>query len=115
MIQGAADADPRLTEQEIQDTMEFCKNIFAPTDPRMHAEVAQRLGADVTSPYGPIIDVQSIDRLAGGDAEAGYVLREVNARKPIHLMYDTRRNFGTEVLAGFCVRMEKGMLGLVRV
>ncbi|KAF7339986.1 FAD/NAD P-binding domain-containing protein [Mycena venus] len=39
IIQGAADADPKVTERELQETMDFCKNIFAPTDPRMHSEV----------------------------------------------------------------------------
>ncbi|KAJ6574728.1 hypothetical protein B0H19DRAFT_1125483 [Mycena capillaripes] len=52
--------------------------------------------------------------LAGNDEEAKHVLLEVNARKPIHAVYDCDINFTTEVMGGFCVRMQQGELGLVR-
>ena len=48
------------------------------------------------------------------DEEAKLVLSEVNARKPIHTMYNSTRNFGDEALDGFIVRVERGRLGLVR-
>ncbi|KAJ7143489.1 putative halogenase [Mycena crocata] len=114
IIQGAADADPEVTEQELQDTMDFCRNVFAPTDPRMHSEVAQRLKPELTSPDAPIMSVATVMALAGNDEEAKHVMLEVNARKSIHTMYDCDANFRTEVLSGFCVRMERGQLGLVR-
>jgi len=114
IIQGAADADPKVTERELQDTMDFCKNIFAPTDPRMHSEVAQRLSPELISPDAPIMSVANVMTLAGNDEEAKHVLLEVNARKPIHAMYDCDTDFTTEVLGGFCVRMEHGELGLIR-
>ncbi|KAJ7451092.1 putative halogenase [Mycena latifolia] len=114
IIQGAADADPKVTERELQDTMDFCKNVFAPTDPQMHSEVAQRLSPELTSPDAPIMSVSSVMALAGQDEEAKHVLLEVNARKPIHSMYDCDTNFTTEVMSGFCVRMQRGELGLVR-
>ncbi|KAJ6574727.1 hypothetical protein B0H19DRAFT_1125480 [Mycena capillaripes] len=34
-----SDTGPKLTERELEATMDFCKNIFAPTNPRMHSEV----------------------------------------------------------------------------
>ncbi|KAJ7983266.1 putative halogenase [Mycena polygramma] len=114
IIQGAADSDPQLTERELQDTMDFCKNVFAPTDPAMHMKVSERLHPDLTSPDAPIMSVSDVMALAGNDEDAKHVLLEVNARKPIHAMYDCETNFTTEVLAGFCVRMERGKLGLIR-
>ncbi|KAJ6529980.1 putative halogenase [Mycena vulgaris] len=110
----AADTDPKLTERELQETMDFCTNLFAPTTPRMHVEVAKRLSPELTSPEAPIMSVASITALAGRDEEAKHVLLEVNARKPIHTMYDCATDFTTEVLNGFCVRMEQGELGLFR-
>ncbi|KAJ7621525.1 putative halogenase [Mycena polygramma] len=107
-------ADPRLTERELQDTMEFCKGIFEPTDPEMHSKVAQRLKPEFVSPDGPIMSVADVLALAGDDDEAKHVLLEVNARKPIHAMYDCETNFTTEVMGGFCVRMQQGELGLVK-
>ncbi|KAJ6454553.1 putative halogenase [Mycena vitilis] len=114
IIQGAADADPKLTERELQDTMEFCKGIFEPTDPEMHSKVAQRWKPELVSPDGPIMSVADVLALAGDDDEAKHVLLEVNARKPIHAMYDCETNFTTEVMGGFCVRMQQGELGLVK-
>ncbi|KAJ7480174.1 putative halogenase [Mycena galericulata] len=114
IIQGAADADPRVTERELQDTMDFCKNVFAPTSPKMHSEVAQRLKPELTFPDAPIMSVAAVMALAGSDEEAKHVLLEVNARKPIHSMYDCDTNFTTEVMGGFCVRMQQGELGLIR-
>ncbi|KAJ6604263.1 putative halogenase, partial [Mycena vulgaris] len=111
---GVADTDPKVTERELQDTMDFCKNVFAPTDPQMHSEVAQRLSPELTTPDAPIMSVASVMALAGNDEEAKHVLLEVNARKPIHSMYDCDTNFTTEVMSGFCVRMQRGELGLIR-
>ncbi|EPQ59058.1 FAD/NAD P-binding domain-containing protein [Gloeophyllum trabeum ATCC 11539] len=114
VIQGAADADPAVTEDEVQVTMDFCRNIFAPTDPKMYSEVAKRIPSSLLSPETPILDKNTIEKLAGMDDEVRHVLQEVNARKAIHVMYDARTHFTTEVMDGFCVRMERGRLGLVR-
>ncbi|KAJ7738145.1 putative halogenase [Mycena metata] len=116
IIQGSADVDPKLTERELQDTMDFCKNVFAPTSPQMHAEVAKRVGHELISPDAPLMSVASVMELAGiqNDDDAKHVLLEVNARKPIHSMYNCDTNFKTEVMSGFCVRMERGQLGLIR-
>ncbi|KAJ7116117.1 putative halogenase [Mycena crocata] len=111
IIQGAADADPKMTESELQDTMDFCQHVFAPTDAKMHTDVSQRLGSELTSPDAPIMSVSSVMALAGNDEDAKNVLLKVNARKPLAEMYGCNT---AEVLAGFYVRMEKGELGLVR-
>ncbi|KAF7297289.1 FAD/NAD P-binding domain-containing protein [Mycena indigotica] len=117
IIQGAADADPELTEKELQDTMDFCANVFAPTNPLMHTQVAEKYGSgsSMLSPTAAIMSVDAIMKLAGNDEDAKHVLLEVNARKAIHTMYDADTNFATEIMGGFCVRMQQGNLGLVRV
>ncbi|KAF7334715.1 FAD/NAD P-binding domain-containing protein [Mycena venus] len=111
IIQGAADADPKLTEKELQDTMDFCQHVFAPTDVNMVSNVQKKLGSDLVSPEAPIMSVSSVMALAGNDEDAKNVLLKVNARKPLAEMYGCNT---AEVMGGFYVRMEQGSLGLVR-
>jgi hypothetical protein len=54
-----------------------------------------------------------IDNLLGdADEEAKLVLSEINARKPIHTMYNPTENFGVEEHFGFKAVLERGKLGL---
>ncbi|KAJ7898527.1 putative halogenase [Mycena olivaceomarginata] len=111
IIQGAADADPQMTERELQDTMDFCQHVFAPTDSVMVSNVSKKLGPEIVSPDAPIMSVASVMALAGNDEEARNVLLKSNARKPLAEMYGCNT---AEVMEGFYVRMERGMLGLVK-
>jgi len=57
-----------------------------------------------------------IDSLLGDDdEEAKIVLGEINARKPIHAMYNPADDFGMEAHFGFKAVLEHGRLGLVNV
>jgi len=116
VIQGTADVGKKLTEDEVQQTMDFVKNVFAPTDPEMHAAVQARVdpkffkdGAD-----GEILLEADLNRLIDpADEDAKHVLAEVNARKPIHVMYDSQKDFGSEPINGWTVKIERGKLGMV--
>ena len=48
-----------------------------------------------------------------GDEEAFHVIREVNARKPIHQMYDVGSHFVQEIFEGLSPCIDRGELGLV--
>ncbi|KAK0470436.1 putative halogenase [Desarmillaria tabescens] len=113
VIQGSADVDESLTEAELQSTLDFCRNVFAPTQPETYQAAVQRLGS-LADPDGPLLDTDMIDKLTGTDLDAKHALWKINARKPLQSMYDCKRNFGTEIINGFCVKMEQGALGLVR-
>ncbi|KAG1896578.1 putative halogenase [Suillus fuscotomentosus] len=114
VIQGTADVGKALTEDELQKTMDFCSHLFAPTDPEMHSAVKARLDPSLTSPDAPVMTESDIDRVLGGaDEEAKIVLSEINARKPIHTMYNPTENFGVEAHFGFKAVLERGRLGLV--
>jgi hypothetical protein len=55
-----------------------------------------------------------LDNLFGNDdQEAKIVLSEINARKPIHAMYNPADNFGMEEHFGFKAILERGQLGLM--
>ncbi|OCH89293.1 hypothetical protein OBBRIDRAFT_835926 [Obba rivulosa] len=93
--------------------MEFCSHIFGPTDEAMHASVVARLDPALTSPSGPILLGDAVDKLIGeDDVEGRLVLRKLNARKPIHNMYNPADDFATEVLHGFRAVLEKGFVTL---
>ncbi|KAG1811090.1 putative halogenase [Suillus variegatus] len=114
VIQGIADVGKALTEDELQKTMDFCSHLFAPTDPEMHSAVKARLDPSLTSPDAPVMTESDIDRVLGdADEEAKIVLSEINARKPIHTMYNPTENFGVEAHFGFKAVLERGRLGLV--
>ncbi|KIK43258.1 hypothetical protein CY34DRAFT_791518 [Suillus luteus UH-Slu-Lm8-n1] len=116
VIQGTADVGKTLTEDELQKTMDFCRHLFAPTDPEMHSAVKARLDPTLTSPDAPVMAECEVDRLLGdADEEAKIVLKEINARKPIHTMYNPTENFGVEEHFGFKAVLERGRLGLATV
>ncbi|KZT42314.1 FAD/NAD(P)-binding domain-containing protein [Sistotremastrum suecicum HHB10207 ss-3] len=115
VIQGTADAGKRLTENELQKTMDFCKHIFSPTDPEMHEAVGARVDPSLFSPEGPVMTPDDLDRvLDPNDDEARAVLQEVNARKPVHIMYNATGNFDMEDVNGWKVTVKRGNLGLRR-
>ncbi|KZS96642.1 FAD/NAD(P)-binding domain-containing protein [Sistotremastrum niveocremeum HHB9708] len=113
VIQGTADAGKRLSENELQKTMDFCKHVFAPTDPEMHEAVGARVDPSLFSPDGPVMTPDDLEKvLAPGDDEARHVLHEVNARKPVHIMYNATGNFDLEDVNGYKVNVVPGSLGL---
>ncbi|KAH7886566.1 putative halogenase [Phlebopus sp. FC_14] len=121
VIQGTADVGKVVTEDELQTgifqkTMDFCRHIFAPTDPAMHASVASRLDPNLVSPACPVITEDQINQLvAEDDEEAKLVLCEINARKPIHAMYTPTQHFQLESHFGHAAVLKRGHLGLYAV
>ena len=116
VIQGTADIDKRVTENEVQQTMDFVKHLFAPTDPEMHAAVQARLDPTFFGPgsQAPILLEGDLNRMLDpADEEARHVLAEVNARKPIHMMYDAQEDFGSQLINGWTVNIQRGKLGIV--
>ncbi|PSR71612.1 hypothetical protein PHLCEN_2v12465 [Hermanssonia centrifuga] len=114
VIWGAADVDKTLTQEELQKTMDFCCNVFTPTDPEMYEAVGARLDPALLQPHGPILTEVEIDKLLDqDDFEAKAVLSKVNARKPIHAMVDPEMDFASETHYGLNAVIERGRLGLV--
>jgi flavine halogenase len=94
--------------------MDFVKNVFAPTDPEMHAAVEARVDPKFFKSQSELLLPDDLDRLLDpGDEEAKHVLAEVNARKPIHKMYDTQKDFASEPINGWTVKIQRGKLGMV--
>ncbi|KAK0451907.1 hypothetical protein EV421DRAFT_1071083 [Armillaria borealis] len=115
VIQGTADVGKTVSEDELQKTMDFCKDIFAPTDPQMHEAVGARLGPELCSPSVPIMTDGEIEDLAKDDNEAKLVLKEINARKAVHTMYGGPIHVAAESIDGLVLNLEVGNFGLENV
>ncbi|KAI0338616.1 FAD/NAD-P-binding domain-containing protein [Trametopsis cervina] len=114
VLTGSADVSKTLTQEELEKTMDFCRHLFAPTDPDMYRSVGARIDPSLMLPSGPILTELEIDKLVDlNDEEARAVLAEINARKPIHHMYDPKQNFTTEAHYGLNAVIERGQLGLI--
>ena len=96
--------------------IDFCSNLFTPTDPAMHESVAARVDRKLVDKDGPIMLPKEVASIVGeNDQDAIHVLNEINARKPIHTMYDVAHQFSREAWGGFIPVMAKGKLGLCPV
>ncbi|KAF5386114.1 hypothetical protein D9615_002277 [Tricholomella constricta] len=143
VIQGASDMGKRLSETELQKSLDFCVNLFNPTSPEQHERLSRSFGVgrelfDVTAPLmDPVmfenalhIGSESVNRRLDvssdrdSDVEQSYsdseraietkmVLSKINARRVVHVEY-TVNNMESEPLNGFVMRLEKGRLGLSR-
>ena len=129
VIQGAADMGIRLSETELQNSLDYCKNIFNPTSPEDHESVAQSVGQELLDVAAPIVDPATLERVLApkrvpvtGEKDAGetldasekMVLDKANARRIVHQEYFIN-NMESEPLNDYVMRLERGNLGLVKV
>lgn len=90
--------------------MDFCREVFAPTNDESYDEDAPPVNAELLGKNEePLPKVAKKD-----DEEAIRALSEVNARRSVQGMYGSTEHFGTEVIEGFLVRVQRGSLGLIK-
>lgn len=94
--------------------MNFVKNVFAPTDPELEAAVQQRLDPELFDGGESRILLPSQVEAMFEDEDIKHVLCVINARKPVHRMYDTQRDFGSEPINGYTIKLVRGQLGMVK-
>ncbi|KAF8736524.1 hypothetical protein AX14_014424 [Amanita brunnescens Koide BX004] len=139
VIQGASDMGTRLSESELQKSLDFCLNLFNPTSPEQHERLSRsgRIGKellDVTAPVMNPVMLESALRVGQKSSNTCYVepedselssdseraseirmiLRKINARRVVQSEYVVN-NFELEPFDGYVARLETGKLGLVRV
>jgi hypothetical protein len=124
----------RLSETELQKSLDFCVNLFNPTTPEQHeclshqGDVAKEL-LDVASPvvdpsvFESSLHVNHSSRSDSEDAanssdcekaaETRMILNKINARRVVHPEYAIN-NLETESLDGYVVKLERGKLGLTK-
>lgn len=129
----------RLSETELQKSLDFCINLFTPTVPDDHERVSRRspicaelmdmgtplihpsvlesalsLVTESSSSSKKIDDPEELDSDADSDeglSETRVVLEKINARRVVHAEYSVN-NLEVEYLEGLAVVLEQGKLGL---
>jgi hypothetical protein len=126
----------RLSETELQKSLDFCVNLFNPTTPEQHNRLHRRVDMkellDVASPLvDPAIfegtlnvensfaspsnfdssDDSGTSSDVEKDSETRTVLNKINARRVVHSEYAIN-NLEQEPLQGYVVTLERGKLGL---
>ncbi|TFK75466.1 FAD/NAD(P)-binding domain-containing protein [Pluteus cervinus] len=141
VIQGASDVGARLSENELQKSLDFCVNLFNPSlEQHQHLLPDNPLVKDLVDVERPFIDPRVLDQVmaipelsfsatqdtpeahADSDAasefqrviETKMLLDKINARRLIHAEYGLH-NLEEEPLDGYAVRLEVGDLGLIQV
>lgn len=125
VIQGASEMGVRLSESELQKSLDFCVKLFDPTTPEEHERVSfiRGFSDELLDVNTPIIDPGVLEKTLGveytdhaDDTEKAFetkmVLHKINARRVIHSEYAIN-NMELENLDGYVVRLERGNLGLV--
>jgi hypothetical protein len=59
VIQGASDMGTRLSENELQKSLDFCVNLFNPTSPELHERLSSlggTMGKDLLDVMMPVMD-----------------------------------------------------------
>ncbi|EDR11534.1 uncharacterized protein LACBIDRAFT_247116, partial [Laccaria bicolor S238N-H82] len=139
VIQGASDMGARLSETELQKSLDFCVNLFNPTTPEQHNRVYRRgdIGKELLDVASPLVDPAVFETTLNvetsfaspsnfdssddsetssdveKDSETRMVLNKINARRVVHSEYAIN-NLEQEPLQGYVVTLEKGKLGLSR-
>lgn len=111
VIQGAADIDPRLTPQELEETLDFCKNILAPTRSQMFKD--EERTPDLTMQDGPIPYHSTVSAIVD-DEDAKHVIPEIAARNIIRIMHGLV-HFRSEIFHGYYINLVRGELGMREV
>ena len=129
----------RLSETELQKSLDFCINLFNPTIPDEHERVSKRspICAELMDVGTPLIhpsvlesalslvtesssssktdDAEELDSDPDSDeeglSETRVVLEKINARRVVHAEYSVN-NLEIEYLEGLAVVLEQGKLGL---
>lgn len=137
VIQGASDMGARLSETELQKSLDFCVNLFNPTSPDQHERLLKRgdIAKELLDVASPVVDpasfentlhVEYYDRCGDSNedqgnssdtekaAETRMILNKINARRVVHPEYAIN-NLEQEPLAGYVVKLERGKLGLVKM
>ncbi|KAG2002536.1 hypothetical protein CC2G_004719 [Coprinopsis cinerea AmutBmut pab1-1] len=117
VIQGTADVGKKLTDDELQKTLDFCQHVFAAADNDIVDEVASRCQPELLSIAAPIFSAEQLNEMIDpNDADAAAVINRINSSKALASMYvGGPQLIESDPVNGFVATLEKGKLGLVRI
>lgn len=102
-------APRKLTQEELNKTLEFCANAFEPARPDVRAKVLERIGSSSIDKAGKMQAFQP-----DLSAEEQRTVKHIRARQMMRTE-DTMNleTFGTEAIDGFLPNLKHGSLGLI--
>ncbi|KIN07016.1 hypothetical protein OIDMADRAFT_36690 [Oidiodendron maius Zn] len=113
IIQGTADADVsgRLTQNEVNKTVDFCLNAFQDTTPEERQKVLERLQQLNGNSDIPIEATEDIEKFSEDELR---ILKHIRARQMLR-MEDTfnLNHFSEDSIEGYAPNIKRGSLGLV--
>lgn len=113
IIQGTADADVggRLTQGEVNKTVDFCMNAFQDTTPEERAKVLARLQELNGNSSIPLEATEDIEKFTEDELR---ILKHIRARQMLR-MEDTFNlsHFSEDAIDGYAPNIRQGSLGLV--
>jgi hypothetical protein len=133
VLQGASDMGQRLSETELQKSLDFCANVFTPVTPEQEQRDAERARIskellEKTETVTPSLleDAMKVqngtvqqdgEMAAPAEAVAADQTEGIPKSDARHVMRDefTMNSFESETLNGYAVRLAKGKLGLAKV
>ncbi len=77
--------------------------------------VGARISPNLLAPNAPIFSEDRITKESQNDEEAGLVLHQLNAQKPVDRMYEGPGNLQVGDVNGYVAHLQRGSLGLVKV
>ncbi len=122
----------RLSESELQNSLDFCVNLFNPTTPEHHERLLRegKIDKELLDVTAPIVHPDVLKRALFVPGEGLHqaedpsvdpkakmsklVLDKINARRVVHAEYDVN-NLEAEPLDGYVVHLRTGQLDLVAV
>ncbi|KAJ5098538.1 hypothetical protein N7532_005539 [Penicillium argentinense] len=107
---GTADVVPRkLTQEELNKTLEFCANAFEPAQPDVREKVLERIGSSSVDKAGKMQAFQP-----DLSAEEQQTVKHIRARQMMRTE-DTMNleTFGTDAIDGLLPNLKRGSLGLM--
>lgn len=112
VIQGAADTNNKLTQEEISKTVDFCFGAFAPAASDQREAVLRKVG-DLGVNSNTLEGKKELE--AALSPEELRILETIQARQMLRMEDITNiDSFGLDVIDGLTPNMKTGDLGLVR-
>lgn len=105
MIQGTADVDTKLSQEELTKTLEFCSNAFEPVKPEDRSSMLEKLGQNPDTAYQ--VDLSPQQRTVVDHIRARQMMRTEDTMNI--------NSFGTDAISGFIPNLKRGDLGLLPV
>ncbi len=113
VYQGEHDIEGKLTNEELEEIVDYTRNIFIPFNPEQLRDVKARK-SEMFSPEAPVMSKKDLDEvLDEDDSDARIVLSRLNALKMIKNDISSGPEwFASEAVNGYVLNMKRGALGL---